>query len=193
MSPFVGRAHELDAIDRVARRAAAGVPAVAFVVGDPGIGKSRLVAEAVACTSFERRFRVVGYEPETLVPLAAASDLVRPLAGSGVAGRRLEQLLFETPAERSTLERVRIFEATHRALRAAGPALVVIDDLQWVDDLSLALFHFLLRAAETDGQSLALIARRLIAVFQSTSSGGSSISAKTRSTIPVTSSSLFAT
>jgi DNA-binding CsgD family transcriptional regulator len=158
MNAFVGRAHELDAIDRVARRAAAGVPTVAFVVGDPGIGKSRLVAEAAGRTSFAGRFRVVGYEPETLVPLAAASVLVRPLAGMSVAGRRLEQLLLETPAERSTLERLRIFEATHRALRAAGPALVVVDDLQWVDDLSLALFHFLLRAAETDGQSLALIA-----------------------------------
>jgi len=158
MSPFVGRREELEAIDRVARRTGAGVPTLALVVGDPGIGKSRLVTEAARAASFARRFELIGYEPETLVPFSAASQLVRPLAAMSAAGRRLEQLLYETPTERSALERVRIFEATHRALRTAGPALVVVDDLQWVDDLSLALVHFLLRAAATDGQSLAVIA-----------------------------------
>jgi DNA-binding NarL/FixJ family response regulator len=53
---------------------------------------------------------------------------------------------------------MRIFEAAHRVLRAVGPALVLVDDLQWVDDLSLALCQYLVRAADATEQPLALIA-----------------------------------
>jgi len=38
------------------------------------------------------------------------------------------------------------------------PAALLADDLQWVDGLSLALCHYLVRAAETSGAPLALIA-----------------------------------
>lgn len=51
-----------------------------------------------------------------------------------------------------------ILEAANRALEAAGPAVILADDLQWVDGLSLALCHYLVRAAETSGAPLALIA-----------------------------------
>src|SRR5262249_41171118 len=36
--------------------------------------------------------------------------------------------------------------------------LVLVDDLQWVDELSLALCHYLMRAAGANAQPLALIA-----------------------------------
>ena len=58
----------------------------------------------------------------------------------------------------SPLEPLRVFEAAHRALRAAGPALLLADDLQWVDDLSLALCHYLVRGANASAQGLSLIA-----------------------------------
>jgi len=67
--------------------------------------------------------------------------------------------VFDEPsADSSLLEPVRVFEAAHRALRGIGPALVLVDDLQWVDALSLALCHYVVRAAETGGPPLALIA-----------------------------------
>ena len=126
---------ELAALSEVAAAAASGNAAAALVVGDPGSGKSRLLAEAVARFRVTSVFRVVGYEPESDVPLAAASDLLRALAGAGRDGRRLDGLLLgDANEENSPLEPVRIFEAAHRALRAAGPALVVVDDLQWVDE-----------------------------------------------------------
>ena len=146
-------------LQRLDRMTVAASPTAAVVVGEAGIGKSRLLAEALDCTSLSRTFRAAGYEPAEAVPLAAASELLQALRGVGAAVSHLGALLFETPpSEGSGLQQVRIFEVVHRALRAAGPALVAVDDLQWVDDLSLALFHFLVRAAAADGEPLALVA-----------------------------------
>ena len=159
MTMFVGRHPELGTLGQIAGAATAGDVAAAVVVGDPGSGKSRLLAEVMARTEGANRLSVVGYEPERDVPLAAAAQLLRALTDAGPASRRLETLVFEAPSkERSALEPVRIFEAAHRALRTLGLTVVAADDLQWVDDLSLALCHYLVRGAEATGPPLALIA-----------------------------------
>jgi DNA-binding CsgD family transcriptional regulator len=70
----------------------------------------------------------------------------------------LEELLFgDDREEEASLQPLRIFESAHRALRLAGPALVLVDDLQWIDELSLALCHYLVRAAHDQGEPFALI------------------------------------
>jgi DNA-binding CsgD family transcriptional regulator len=159
MSAFVGRAEELEVLDAVGRVAAAGDVRAVVLVGEPGTGKSRLLMQAASRSVLARQFRVVGYEAEQQVPLAAATHLLRALVERSNAGRRLGELLLGAPpADASMLEPVRILEATHRALGAAGPALLVVDDLQWVDDLSLALCHYLVRAAEDSGDPLGVIA-----------------------------------
>jgi hypothetical protein len=126
MSAFVGRVDELAALDAVARAAGGGEVGAAVVVGDAGSGKSRLLAEAADRIDLARVFRVIGYEPERRVPLAAASDLLRALADTPV-GRQLGVLLFDPTGESSTLEPMRVFEAAHSTLRVIGPALVVMD------------------------------------------------------------------
>src|SRR5207249_2466065 len=98
-------------------------------------------------------------EPESEVPLAAASEFLRALATATPHGRQLDELVFGAASEdASPLDSVRVFESVHRAFRPIGPALVLVDDLQWLDDLSLALCHYLVRAAEATGEPLALIA-----------------------------------
>jgi DNA-binding CsgD family transcriptional regulator len=66
------------------------------------------------------------------------------------------------------LEPVRVFEAAHRAFRALEPSVLVVDDLQWVDELSLALCHYVIRAAHESGQRLV--------VFAATRPGASGVS-----------------
>ncbi len=44
--PFVGREVERDRLGAAVRAAASGTPRVALVAGEPGIGKTRLIAEA---------------------------------------------------------------------------------------------------------------------------------------------------
>ena len=68
---LIGREAELKRTK--ALLATEGGPAALVLLGDPGVGKSRLLAESIAGVD-RPTYRVVGYEPEQLVPLAAASD-----------------------------------------------------------------------------------------------------------------------
>jgi DNA-binding CsgD family transcriptional regulator len=154
---FVGRTKELEAL----RETTDGehLAAVALVIGDPGSGKSRLLAEASARTRTRNVMRLAGYEAESAVPLAAASTLLRMLANAGENGATLNALLFASPGDGGTsLDPLRVFEAAHRALGSLEPMLLVVDDLQWVDPLSIALCHYLLRAARDSRHGLVVLA-----------------------------------
>jgi DNA-binding CsgD family transcriptional regulator len=151
MRAFVGRTNELETLAELVAGGGTG-PAMGIVVGEPGSGKSRLLAEARARSALQHSFAVVGYEAERDVPLAAAAGLLRELAAAPI-----EALLFG-PHEATGLEPVRVFEAAHRAFRGFEPALLVVDDLQWVDGLSVALCHYLIRAADVSNQRLVVFA-----------------------------------
>ncbi len=156
--PLVGRAEQTALLADLERRVEAqGRPGAVLVLGPPGLGKSRLLAEARARTR-ARALTMVGYEPEREVPLAAASDLLRDLAAVPGPGRSLAALLAGELGAGGALESVRIFEAAHQARRALGLTLLTVDDLQWVDALSLALCHYLVRAAAAAQEPLAFVA-----------------------------------
>jgi DNA-binding NarL/FixJ family response regulator len=163
MQVFIGRTAELKALSAVAATSATG-PVAAVVAGEPGSGKSRLLAEARTRTALPHPFAVVGYEPERQVPLAAAAGLLRALSEAPQHGSQVDALLFGS-SEGALLEPVRVFEAAHRALGEFDPSLLLVDDLQWVDELSVALCHYLIRAAHDSG-------RRLV-IFAATRPGGS--------------------
>ena len=154
---FVGRARELAAIaEMVALVTRGGVPGGLLVVGNPGLGKSSLLEEARSRLKTGHHLAMVGYEAERNVPLAAATGLLRSLSGQRDWG---SSLLSDSSADSATtLEPVRIFEAAHLAVDRLGPVLLIVDDLQWVDDLSLALCHYLVRAASTSARPIALLA-----------------------------------
>jgi DNA-binding CsgD family transcriptional regulator len=156
MHAFVGRSRELAALAEIVDKSRTG-PTAAIVVGEPGSGKSRLVAQARSKIRLQQIFTVVGYQAERQVPLAAAAGLLRALSAAPHHGAQLEALLFG-PQDASGLEPVRVFEAAHRALGALQPALLVVDDLHWVDDLSVALCSYLIRAARDSGQRVATFA-----------------------------------
>lgn len=145
----------MEALSAIAATSATG-PVAAVVVGEPGSGKSRLLAEARTRTTLPHPHAVVGYEPERLVPLAAAAGLLRALSDAPQHGPKLDALLFGT-YDATPLEPLRVFEAAHRAL-GVDLALLIVDDLQWVDELSLALCHYLIRAALDSGQRLVIFA-----------------------------------
>lgn len=167
--PFAGREEELAllraSVDRAADRQA--VAAVA-ITGLPGSGKTRLLAEAL---TIDRAtiVTIAGHEPERSVPLAASRDAIRQLARSGRDGDRLAELAFGAGPPDEPTAPLRLFEAAHRCLASTGaPRVIVVDDLQWVDDLSIALVSYLVRAAEVDGSPLTVVAASRPATAAST-------------------------
>lgn len=157
-TPFVGRREELDQLARLIHRSRRErAPSAALVTGEPGSGKSRLLAEVLDRSEVRRQGRLAGFEPVRSVPLAAAGALLRQLAQVPGPGRDLERLVFGGDGQESR-DPLRIFEGTHRALASSAPMLIAIDDLQWVDDLSLGLVHYLLQAAVATHHALIVIA-----------------------------------
>lgn len=164
MAAFVGRAEELEALIGAIRGPSR--PTAALVTGVAGSGKSRLLAEARRSMQRGPSLAIAGFESEKQVPLAAAAGLLRVLAASPDRTGVLDALVFGRnsgavavkAADRGPLEPLRIFEAAHRALTSARRTLLVIDDLQWVDDMSLALCHYLIRAAVESQQRVVILA-----------------------------------
>jgi predicted ATPase len=80
---FVGRAGELDQLARAMARAASGTPSIILVGGEAGIGKSRLVAEAVASAagreSFVLRGSCVDLGGDDGLPFAPIAEALREL------------------------------------------------------------------------------------------------------------------
>ncbi|MCP3804132.1 AAA family ATPase [Allokutzneria sp. A3M-2-11 16] len=149
-SVFVGRAAELDALKAVLRP---GTAAIAVVEGEAGVGKSRLIREALV--QFDRTI-LIGQCREPF-PYGAILDALhgvtstaeRPSAIAGALRKLLPELAPLLPPEPGTTggpraERHRIFRAVRELLRALGPTVLVIEDLHWADDDSRRLVRFLI-------------------------------------------------
>lgn len=156
---FVGRERELEALARVATLSGERPgPAAAFILGPPGSGKSRLLREATAEMRSPCVLHAVGYEPAQSVPLTAVQPMISELAAAPLGGRRLRRAAFGDAATDAEGSALRLFEAAFRCLAERAPATLVVDDLQWVDEVSTALLGYLVRASESARLPLAVIA-----------------------------------
>lgn len=152
---LVGRQHELS----VSRQALTTPPAVLWVVGEAGVGKSRLIHEALrgsprgGARLLRGRCRAGG----TPVPYGPVVELLRALAGEptnrlspvcGVLRPLVPELSAQLPPgpECSPDPRVldhQILRATGAVLESVGETVVVLEDLQWADESTLAVLRFL--------------------------------------------------
>lgn len=151
--PLVGRARELERLEA----ALACAPSVVVVEGEAGIGKSRLVAELAARSS--RRFLIGGCaqvrEPFPLGPIVEAlrgrgADVagapLSPVAGSlRPLLPELGDVLPEAPPalDDRAAERHRLFRGLAEVLSALGPAVLVVEDLHWADELTVEFLTYL--------------------------------------------------
>ncbi len=176
-APLVGRKRELERLGRLwsavrerDRLKREDNRKVVLLAGDPGIGKTRLVA-AIAQAAYEAgAFVLAGRSPEeAIVPYQPFVEALRhyvlnvPFSELRVSAREygteLARLIPElrrrapdlpppVAAEPET-ERYRLFEAVVGLLdemSARAPVLLVLDDLQWADRPTLLLLRHLARA-----------------------------------------------
>ncbi len=164
--PFVGRSAELETLRGAWQRAARGRGEVVFLAGEAGIGKTRLAREVslLAGAQGGRVLRGATSSPEATpyaaivdalrdaLPLLNALD-VRPIWLAALAilvpelalGRDDLPALAALDPER---ERLRLFEAmtaVFAALARQRPMLLLIEDVHWAGDATLAALEYLAR------------------------------------------------
>ena len=170
--PIVGREREWKQLLDCWRLAEGGKTHLALIMGEPGIGKSRLAeklydwcaARHVGAVARARCYAAHGqlaYAPiaEWLRagPLRTGSSQL-PKAQLEELVRVLPEILAEHPALaqprplHENWERRRFFEALHAAFGyAPHPLLLVIDDLQWCDQDTMDYLHALFRSNQEGG------------------------------------------
>ena len=157
---LIGRGDELAQLRDLLAAAAGGTGRVVAVLGEGGIGKSRLVGELAGEAARRGVMVLLGrsYESEQILPFGPWVDALRagriaedsgllerlgPTLRSGLA-RLLPEVGGTAPAGAVTDIR-QIFECVPRLLeQLAGrrPLLVVLEDLHWADEVSARLVAF---------------------------------------------------
>jgi DNA-binding CsgD family transcriptional regulator/tetratricopeptide (TPR) repeat protein len=145
-SALVGRDAELESLRRLYAGVCAGVPAGAVIVGEAGVGKSRLLEEftAIASSAGATISHATCFEfgSAPLAPLIEAFDALGLSVLSDVSARD-----GITTAEAHAAKH-RLFSDGMRALteRASlAPTVIVVDDLQWADFATLEFLAFFAR------------------------------------------------
>ncbi|MBT1187709.1 AAA family ATPase [Streptomyces sp. CJ_13] len=171
---LIGRAAEMGRITAALTAARAGRGGALFVTGEPGVGKTRLAAEALAAAAAagmataRGRASAVGspvpYRPlvEALFLLARTGLLPGPDA-LGHHGPVLARLLGDDRDPATAASHVMVGETVLRLLGAVGESrgcLLVLDDLHDADAGTLAVLEYLLDNIGQQPAALLLIAGR---------------------------------
>lgn len=166
---LVGRAAELEVLYRAMREASAGEGRVVHVHAEAGVGKTRLVNEALATLTSAVRLRARCLAHESGAPYALFADLVRRSFGIGRSGDEIATraaleaaiLPLGLPAEAGTVpvvlellglgerspldpERKRhvllgLLRQLARSRAQTAPLMLVVEDVHWIDAASASL------------------------------------------------------
>jgi hypothetical protein len=171
-SPFIGRAEELERLERSWHIVREGRAQLVLVSGAPGMGKTRLAAEFAARVHDEGATVLVGRcDKEALRPYQPFAEALGSYLrwwltqGLNTAASRLPgelswlvpELALRLPALHTSLlddpetDRVRLFEAVVSVLgelERQSPVLLILDDLHWADHSTLLLLRHLVRRSD---------------------------------------------
>lgn len=178
--PLVGRAEHLDVLRRHLGQARTGEPQLVLIVGDPGVGKTRLVSEVtgdadggvlvLAAPCLELSGAAVPLAPaQTLVHRALrrlGADTVAQAAGPYLPIlAMLEPALtpgHDVSAEGKLTDQRQLFAGLRHLLEQLAepdPLIVVVEDVQWADDATLDLLRYLMLSIQDSALLILATAR----------------------------------
>ena len=165
--PLIGRTSELAALRAALTEAHEGRGRGLSILGEAGVGKSRLVAE-IAVEARERGSRVLfgrAYESAQILPFGPWVDAFRT-DGLVADARILERLDSVWRAELTRVfpeltapglpapssDQLHLFESLGHLIGRVTerqPLVLILEDLQWADEMSLRLLSFVARRMHT--------------------------------------------
>jgi predicted ATPase/DNA-binding SARP family transcriptional activator len=165
--PLIGRDAEVHRLTQALAKACASDGQVIALLGEAGIGKTRLIAALREVMARRGARTLIGQSHET-ERLLAFGPWVQAIREAGIVeSRALESLgagwiadlsyLFpelrqpEWPLPSEPIEALRLFDAMTelvKSLAARQPLALVLEDLHWADETSIRLFSFLGRRLE---------------------------------------------
>jgi len=164
---LINRDHERQALDQLLDAARAGLSGSFVLRGEPGIGKSALLDYAADRASGMQVARVLAIESEMELGFAALHQLLVPFL------TRIEELPAPQrdalgsafgliAADAAAPDRFLVGLAALTLLSAAAaaqPLLVIVDDTQWLDDVSADVLAFVARRVYADRIALLFAVR----------------------------------
>jgi ATP/maltotriose-dependent transcriptional regulator MalT len=171
-SRFIGRTRELAELEAAMRDASDGRPSLAFIAGESGVGKTRLLGElerlalSVDARVLSGDCVALGEDELPYAPIVAALrtltrdgdpvlDELGPATRAGLASLFPELApSHSVPAQdRDAPPQARVFEGLLTLLERLGredPVLLAIEDLHWADASTRAFLAFLARSLSTE-------------------------------------------
>lgn len=156
---FVGRLEELAALREAFDRAAGGQTTMVALVGEVGIGRSRLVAEMLARTKAMAGAIAIGPCLERVrAPFLTLNEVLCELG----LGAETGDLLTDDDVTDSGPTKERLIRRYHDLARllltapARRPYIVAIEDVHWSDAATLGLFEYL-AVARLNGPLLVIL------------------------------------
>jgi tetratricopeptide (TPR) repeat protein len=168
---FVGRRDEMDQLKTALENGLSGHGSLVMLVGEPGIGKTRLAEEFSVYATLRGAQVLTGrcYEGEVALPYRPFVEAFRQYVRNrpdlalrdelGEGAPEIAKLVSEVrqrfpdipeaPALEAEAERLRLFESAATFARNAAqaqPLVFFLDDIHWADKPSLLLMRYLTRA-----------------------------------------------
>ncbi|HSW21345.1 MAG TPA: AAA family ATPase, partial [Burkholderiaceae bacterium] len=158
---LVGRSEECSVIE--AALAGPRDAPVLLLLGEPGIGKTRLLdhlAQRAGALGL-RVIRARCFEAEAVRPYGFWLDALRGVPTDGASAQVLEGLAPWRGGPVGAVSREQLFDAVASLLSLLAqrqPLAIVVDDLQWIDDASAALLHYVARRLAEPPMPVVLVA-----------------------------------
>src|SRR2546428_3060836 len=172
---FVGRRDEMEQLKAALEAVLSGHGSLVMVVGEPGIGKSRLAREFTVYASLRGAQVLTGhcYEGEITVPYLPFVEALRQyvrgrsdaalLSELGSGAPEVAKLVSEVrerfpdipeaPPLEGEAERLRLFDSVTRfvcSVSTSEPVVLFLDDVHWADKPSLLLLQYLARNVRSE-------------------------------------------